>query len=250
MNRDLHIDHLLDEYTAGSITRDWLQKQVPALNEQELEKEIQLHRAAQSFLERAPIIAQVGILHEQFLNENNSIHADKKLIWMGRLKWIGMAASLLLAVGIYFWQSGNTLNADQLYAEVYQPYQAPVFRSQEKAADLTALFKKGAYQELVTAYEATKPVDNSAHFYAGLSYMELKNWTAASLSFQRILDNTASPAFRDEAQFYGALTYLKTGALDKSVELFRDIKQDQQHLYFEKVQADQLEDLEALLRKK
>ncbi|MCG7859077.1 hypothetical protein MD537_19025, partial [Flavihumibacter sediminis] len=136
-----------------------------------------------------------------------------------------MAASLLLAVGIYFWQSGNTMNADQLYAEVYQPYQAPVFRSQEKAADLTALYKKGAYQELVTVYEATKPVDNSSHFYAGLSYMEMKNWTAATLSFERILDNAASPAFRDEAQFYGALAYLKAGATDKALELFRAIKQ-------------------------
>ena len=249
MNPDLHIDHLLDEYTTGAISRDWLQKQLPELNATQLEEEISLHRAATVFLERAPLLAQVGALHEQFLSENKSIRAERRTHFQNRFKWISIAASVLLLAGIYFWQIQSVSDSNTLYAELYQPYQVPVFRSSESTNTITKLYQEKQYRKLVSVYEQQQPADNSAHFYAGLSYLQEAEWKPAAIAFQRILDNGEQPLFRDEAQFYGALAYLKAGEPEKALALFEVIEQDPQHLYHPKIGADQVAELRALLRK-
>lgn len=252
MNPNLPIDHLLDEFLKGTISREVLKNQTPQYQEAQLEKEIRLHQAACLFMERVPVIAQVSLLHEQFLKETRT----EKKVTGARVsilaRWISVAAAILVLAGVFYWQSGQQADAGSLYTAIYQPYQVPVYRSENKATEMVELYRKKQFGELVAGYEKMTVIDNQDHLLAGLSYAALEQWSQAAQAFQEILDtnqNSPDPHFQDEAQFYGGLAYLKAGSLEKSIELFRNIRTDSQHLYHNQISQNQLNELEDLLRK-
>lgn len=252
MNPNLPIDHLLDEFLQGTISKEVLKNQTPQYQEEQLEKEIRLHQAASLFLEKAPVIAQVNLLHEQFLKETRT---EKKLSgtrWISYMRWISVAAAIILLAGVFYWQTEQQADAGSLYSAIYQPYQVPVYRSENKVTAMVELYRQKQFGELVLGYEKTTAPDNQQHLLAGLSYAALEQWNQATQAFQAILDanqNSPDPHFQDEAQFYGGLAYLKAGSLEKSIELFRIIQTDPQHLYHNQISQNQLNELEDLLRK-
>lgn len=252
MNPNLPIDHLLDEFLQGNITKEVLKNQTPQYQEAQLEKEIRLHQAASLFLERAPVVAQVHLLHEQFLKETKTEKRNSGARISRLMKWISVAASVILLAGVLYWQSAQPSNANSLYSEIYQPYQVPVFRSDDKSTELVDLYRTKKISELILAYEKTEAPENQEHLLAGLSYSNLEQWNQAAQAFQSILDanrNMPDPHYQDEAQFYGGLAYLKAGSIEKSIELFKAILADPQHLYHTQISADQVKELEDLLRK-
>ncbi len=251
MHPNLPIDHLLDEYLQGSLSKDVLKNQAASLSEEALEQEIELHRAAQLFLQKAPVMFQVNQLHEQFLKENRQEEKPPVTKIRSLVKWITVAASIIVLAGIFYWQFPPT-DSNALYSAIYQPYKTPVYRSGNTISPLASLYGAKKYRELLSLYEKNSTPDNQEKLLAGLSYASLEEWNQAAHAFQSILDankNNEAPVFQDEAEFYGGLAYLKTGALDKSLALFSSIRADAQHLYHQQVTAAQLSRLEELLRK-
>ncbi|WP_290789614.1 hypothetical protein [Flavihumibacter sp. UBA7668] len=252
MNPNLPIDHLLDEFLQGTISKEVLKNQTPQYQEEQLEKEIRLHQAASLFLERAPVIAQVNLLHEQFLKETRMEKKGSGVRLTSIMRWISVAAAIILLAGVFYWKSEQPSDAGSLYAVIYQPYQVPVYRSENKANAMVELYRKKQFGALILDYEKKTGLDNQDHLLAGLSYSALEQWNQAAQAFQVILDvnlNSIDPHFQDEAQFYGGLAYLKAGSLEKAIELFSIIRTDPQHLYHNQISADQLNELEDLLRK-
>ncbi len=253
MNPNLPIDHLLDEFLQGRLSKEVLQNQLPELPATALDEEIKLHRAATLYMQKAPALTQVAQIHEQFLRENKTSKKEHTARIVSWTKWMGIAASLLLVAGLLYWQLGTTPNAGKLYSELYVAYTVPVYRAETtQSTQLVALYQEHNTSQLIATYEKEQPTNNQSHLLAGLSYMSRKDWSLAATTFQQIIRNNGAGtelSYLDEAQYYAALTYLQAGDYSKSLELFRIIAADAQHTYHRQLSAGQLAELETLVRK-
>lgn len=150
--------------------------------------------------------------------------------------WIGLAASVMLAVlAIFFFsKEDKALTSDELFAMYYQPLQAPepVFRGEnnsstpQKVQQASDLYGNGQYDQAIAYYQELLkeyPLHPKYTLFLGLSYMQQEKYNEAIALF-----NTHVPSgttYDEDIQWYLSLAHLKQGNLNTArtmLEKFRD----------------------------
>jgi tetratricopeptide (TPR) repeat protein len=71
-----------------------------------------------------------------------------------------------------------------------------------------------------------------------MAYAELGDNTNAIANFKNVIEDnrqTKSALFNDEAEYYLALTYIRNKDYDYALDILKDIKDDPEHYYHQKV---------------
>ncbi len=129
------------------------------------------------------------------------------------------AASVILLIGIsaaIFFSTERHYSNKQLYAIYFTTYQAgSVERSSNSSDSLfdkaMEAYKHNNFNNAITSLHTIikyKPNNLAARLYLGISYLEMGYEKNATLQFSRIID-TNDPVFKEPAQWYLCLTYLK-----------------------------------------
>ncbi len=146
-------------------------------------------------------------------------------------KWVGIAASIILvAVVAYFLLFTGQTNPQQLYAQYYQPYPNivnPTQRSDNSTENQgLRAYEAGKYDEALQVFNrqmAEGEEEAYQLFYAGIASLHTGNEDDAVSYFQEVID-WQDPTFTNPAQWYLALTHLKTGETQAAVRIFEEIK--------------------------
>ena len=233
INYSEFIDRYLDNDLSGP-ELNWFEKELDSNSE--LQAELKLQKELNEALGQEDILdlrEKLNAIHEMVDPEP----ARKRIKRTLSGNWAGIAAAsavILVAIGFLL---SNFMNpkqtAEELFNQHYEPYVVPTnYRS---AADINIVFHKALieyknqdYQKALQLFEKVLFEDESrmdVTLLTGISNLEIENYNKANNSFQKVINHNDN-LFIEQAEWYLALCYLKTG------------KQEKAHLQFGKMITD------------
>ena len=148
---------------------------------------------------------------------------------------MGIAASLLLVAGFWWWNDGITSASDLTNAALFdERFAAPSVRMEpvntdiKNWADAKNAYRDKHFDSAVTLIEAIPSPSVGQQFYLALSrvYADKPDFEKAAAGFKNILEN-GDGNFKDEARWYYALTCLKLGKNGEAKRELETIGQSQ-----------------------
>ena len=154
-------------------------------------------------------------------------------------RWgLRVAAILILVIagiGVYEY---TTISSNNLYAELYQPYELGTSRSNESLDEVASAYKKKDYTSSIAAFQSQPEHSTADYFYVGQAYLAQNNFGEAVNNLQRALQSSQTThQFVYESEFYLALAYLKSDDIEKARPLFEKIHADKDHLFHDQVSS-------------
>ncbi|WP_298548627.1 hypothetical protein [uncultured Aquimarina sp.] len=139
---------------------------------------------------------------------------------------IAASIIIILGVGTLLWNNLNkTNNFSDLYASYYKPYPVEdVTRGDttNEWEEIVKNYSEGNYDSVISKLEKTNSFITSERIrlYLGNSYLNTGKEREALLQFEMISD---ASRYRETANWYRALTHLKLGETNKSLEILKEI---------------------------
>ncbi|MGB8194366.1 MAG: hypothetical protein WCF67_20715 [Chitinophagaceae bacterium] len=240
----------------------YLDNELDAQERQDLETQLSADVSAQQMLERLrlarqavkryAIKEQVAAVHRQEMEARRSDvkKPAAKVYWLRRTMQV--AALVLVLVVIAGLIQYSLLDADKLYRSHYAEYTFGTTRDNSKISPLEQAYRAQNMREVIKLYQDAVTHDSTDHFIAGQALLATDNPSAATLAFERQLTLNATLSFKpyqEDAEYYLALAYLKSGDLERALPLFEKINRDPLHAYHHEVSNWYLMQLQWLKRK-
>ncbi len=180
----------------------------------------------------------VADIHRNYFMKNNRVVFKKNF---NKISTIAASiAFVLIGVGLF-----ETTTSDlSAIADGLRPYEARSLRSSGVVStleeEMNAIYLENDFRESINFFKENKSLSDNpkALFLVGNSYLELGDNTRAIDSFEKAIyinKRNASTAFLDKSEWYLAHAYLKENEIEKAKKLFKKIKSDPQHFYYDKV---------------
>lgn len=189
----------------------------------------------------AQFLAQLEMIGRDLATENGGLGRLKQIRWVS---WaVAAAIVVLLSTWGIFQLNKAPLTPEDLFVSHFVPYDAPQ-PTRSNSGEATGLpvdwtaYRTGNYQaavdvltDLSTQEDA---LDYLADFYLGQCYLMLNppQPQSAIEAFERVLEKDHD--YREQADWYLALAYLKASDLDNAQQHFQQIAINPDHFYFKK----------------
>ncbi len=243
-------DEMIREYLEGSLKGDVLKD-----FENRMKEDATLAKEVKDLKEVILGLKSLGVdklkeeVGEWEKEYRNSIPENKgKVRSLSIVYSVAASIVVLVVAGIYFY-SFNTPDYQSLYAENFTPYEDMILaRGEEGIAD-EELLSEGmtAYNEQqydlainkLSDYLSNNPEKYGVAFYIGLAQLELNNIEEAIANFKIAQKD---PLFLQQAQWYQALSYLKSEQLDQAKNILQ-LVEDQNSHYKREAAGELLKDI-------
>ena len=223
INYSEFIDRYLDKDLSGP-ELNWFEKELDSNSE--LQAELEFQKELNEAIGQGDIYdlrEKLDAIHE--IVDPEPIR--KKIKRTLTENWAGFAAAsvvILCTIGFFLStviNSGQT--AEELFDQYYEPYIVPTnYRS---AADINNVFHRALveygnqdYKKALQLFEKVLIEDETrmdVTLLSGISYLEIENFNGANNSFIKVIDHNDN-LFIEQAEWYLALCYLKTGEQEKA----------------------------------
>lgn len=220
----------IQKYLANELSENELAEFEDLVNKHsELKDEIQLYRKVSGAIADASLEDfknDLEKIHNQnFGNQNNITYAKSK-------QWYLLAALFLIMITIasVFLFKNNETNIQAIFEKYYQPLEADYTRSLEEDSN-TYVFAMNAfcnknYNLAFVQFKDLVAIDNenySARLYLGVCGIELSEFSMAETQFKLIIES-GDPFYKQDAEWYLALLYLKMEDVEKAKSIFEVIQ--------------------------
>jgi TolA-binding protein len=154
------------------------------------------------------------------------------------LIYVAAAVSVLMLVYFLTGQDNENHTPESLFAKYYNGFDQIVeMRSGEDTTGMFAngmkLYSSGNWEGAIHSLnQARRNVELTAAFYIGMCYLELREYAKAEVQFHRVIDHSGD--FRQEAEWYLALTLLADNKTEQSEELLQAMVEQKNHYFGEK----------------
>ena len=233
-----HTDLLVD-YLDGNLGADEkIRVEEQLASNAAMRDELEGLRLARLAVIKKGLSEQIKSVHGQMMNEFKESAAQRTPVRsIGRIS-LRIAASLfILIIGIAVVQY-TLINADGLYQDKYVHFELRTSRGESDRDSLEKAFTLKDWDKVIQLYNNGNGSSASSHFFAGQAFLEKNNLQSAIISFEKSIELSKasnSTILLDDAEYYLALAYLKSGNTNKALPLFEKIHQDTDHLYHDKV---------------
>lgn len=166
-----------------------------------------------------------------------------------RRSWMAVAASLAILVTSFFLIRNSGGGNQGLYAEFYQVDPGlPTTMSAESDVQFTeamVLYKQGEYSRALAEFEklaTDQPASDTLLFYQGICHLELDQAEISAKLLKEV--EASSTLFGEKAQWYRALSLLKSSDLIGAESILESISGQSGHRYFQEANLlkEKLED--------
>lgn len=182
----------------------------------------------------------------QNLNKTYNNLYNRKIIGLRPRYFWSIAASVIVIVSLsLLYLFYDRANPQRLYAKYSAPYEyASKTRSGEQLiGKIDCLYLKREYQSAIEIYEQNKETftteNNILAIYMGIAYTETGNFTKSKDMLQPIA-NSDKNSFKEIAQWYLSLNYLKSGNIPDARKQLTAIVKDKNH--YKKEEAKEILD--------
>jgi tetratricopeptide (TPR) repeat protein len=246
-DKAMKIDQLLDGLIRGQLDEKQGKEALAELEVKDAESEIALHLSAAAAVQRYEILRQVqavgAVWREKHAGQQPVEELQRtpaRLVRMKPLKMLlRVAAAVIFIVGGLLFYQISTTNSQDLYSELYVPYNVVVERGSEGGVNtLVGHYQAKEYAAAIKEYEQLTASGSREDFFAGMAYSETGNYDKAAIAFEKIIKaNQTSGArlYNDDAQYYLSLSLIKLKRYDEAYKLLNIIKNEPAHTYHEEV---------------
>jgi tetratricopeptide (TPR) repeat protein len=164
-----------------------------------------------------------------------------------------IAAAVLLLVGAASVYKYSVTTTTSVYEQYFSSFELDASRGNNHDGELETAYRNKNWAAVENIFTAQKEKTTKSWFLAGMAGMELKNYAAAILSFQEVMNlnrNNAAPSYQDEAEYYLAMSWLAAKQPADAVPILHKIRNDKDHLFYKKASAMSALDLKLLELKK
>jgi tetratricopeptide (TPR) repeat protein len=250
-----------NNYTNSDLLVQYLDNELSPEEKSELENQLNQNTAMQQELENLTLAKQaiknyglkqkVGAIHVEMMKEMAAAEtpAKKGMVRSIARRSMKIAASLLLVLlgfGVYQYVS---VSPDKLFAEKYQPYSLSVSIGAADADAMENAYKEKNYTTVINLFTGLPAAGQKENFLAGQAYLATNDYPKSIVCFNKVLSlNTAAGAtfFKDDTEYYLALSYLKNKEIKLAYPLFVSIYNNSDHLYNEKITAGMMRKLKLI----
>jgi hypothetical protein len=247
MDDSLHNEDLLVRYLDGNLSGDEKRDL-----EERLRTDVGLQQELASLQVAVEAIRQYGTrqkissLHTGMMNELKTQPKAKVFSMKKTVRYaMAVAASiLLLFVGAKLYMAAQQ-SPEKIYSDVFVDFNTATTRGGYD--DISAIEK--AYQQknykAVIQHTRSRQLDAKDSLLIGLAYLQSDRATQAISFFQQMVHSENE--YRQDAEFYLSLSYLKNHEYAKSLQIMKAIASNSAHLYHEQLTVDAIKKVEALV---
>lgn len=212
----------------------------------ETRKEWQYLQLAVEAVEYAALYDQVAAVKENFKTIQPvevlkaSAGTKKGLFVRMRPLLRAVAVFVLVFAGVGCWKYFTT-SATQVYQQTFITYTLPTTRGQATITGIEEAYRLQHWKNVIAALNNSSLTDNKALFLAGMAHLQLHDYAEAGMLFEQVRANntqTGDDYFQDEAEFYGAMSYLGENNTKQAIPLLQQIRDNDSHVYH--VQASRI----------
>ena len=235
--KNILIDHLDMTLQGKSLAEaEQLIRQDPEAHE-----EWQYLQLAVKAIQYEGLYSEVAAVKEQYLTENQAkqIPAQKPVIRVLRIT-LRVAAAVLLLAGAFVVYTYFSTSSRGFYRNYYASFELPVSRGETGSDKLELAYRNKDWNEVIAFFETIPQKNNKHLFLAGMAKLELKQYNDAIEKFEQVIANNNQAGdnyFRDEAEYYLAMSFLAAGKAKQARPLLKKIRADVSHLFHEKASA-------------
>lgn len=246
----IHDDDLLVRYLDNELSADERAELESRLrNDSGLRERLTNLQVATEAIKQYGTAQQVSTVHSEMMSELSGKTNSDKSVGIRRMVRITMAiaASILIVfIGIRLYLSSQ-VSAETLYEDAFVDFQVSVSRgSAQDFSTIEKAYQAKNYNGVVQSIRSTR-LDSKDSLLVGLSYLHVQTPAQAISILQRLA--SADNDFRQDAEFYLALAYLKNKEQEKALPLVEKISGNPMHLYYERFDNEFFEKLKKLSAK-
>ncbi len=208
--------------------------------DKKLQDELDSLKATREAIKLYGLQQKVSGIHQQMMQEMQT--PVKKMSPTRRIirYSIAAAASVILIVGGIIAYNFYNLSSGKVFASNYHSYELSTLRDGDtlQFSAVEKAYREKDYKKAVELISHQSSIPVKETFLAGMSYMELGNNARAIEELKKVIirnETDKTNLFKDEAEYYLALTYIRNRDYDFALDLLRRIKENPGHLYHEKV---------------
>ena len=228
----------LIQYLDGDLTGSELEGFEKLLSENEgLQHELENLTLAKMAVRSYGLKSQVASVHQEMIQtlKSQSKPSEGKIYPFIRstLKYAASIFLVLFSIGIYLYISTSST---KLYNENYRPYKLSIARGEPTSSNLETAFNSNNYELVISTFKTLTNPTNKDYFLTAKAYLSTHQLEKAVQAFKQVINAPApNSAFKDDADFYLALTYLENNEPVKAKPIFEKIYSDRDHLYHDRV---------------
>jgi len=206
----------------------------------ELAEEVRDLQSLEQALQAAGMDDLISDMHNWELEINQTQSGG--IIWK-KLLAVAAIITLILVPALYLFNSQKP-TSEELFLSYYEPYDELITtRGNVDSLNLLLIdgmdaYNQGAYQEcsdLLVSYLELNPEAYRVALYLAIAQLELNLQEEAELNFLKAQED---PVFKQQAEWYQALSYLKFSETKKAKVVLKSIANSKNH--YRKNQADRL----------
>lgn len=144
-------------------------------------------------------------------------------------------AVVLVTVASYTAVMYATATPDRLYEDGFVAYELSTTRNNTPSSAIEQAYKSGDWQQVQKIVSAETTPGQKELFLAGMSALQVNNPQQAVSYFQDVIASNAATGneqYRDESQYYLALSYVKQNEGAKAYPLLQSIRNNPSHAYY------------------
>jgi len=224
---------LIEEYNSGEMGDfDKKEFETELLRDKQLRNETLIRKSTDEILEKQDII-----LLRNKLTAIERQRQSKRLVLTAKIPVYYEYAAVILGmvlIGSILAYPGKNLSGDEIINKYYKVYEAPTtVRSVSVATNID--FSKaleyynsreyGKAAMLFSKIAEVHPKDMQSEFMSGLAKFGDEKYPEAKKSFVRVIDDNKN-YFIENAKWYLAFCYVKTGEKEKAIKQFEIVKEE------------------------
>jgi tetratricopeptide (TPR) repeat protein len=223
--KTIDFSYFIERFNAGemdSAEKEWFLRELEG--NENLRREVELRNKTDAILRETEVLNlrnKLAAIEKQ--REENVVR--KGYGKSARLKYAALITLLITAGGIVLF-SGKEITGDEILNKYYQAYETvSSSRSYSQSADpdyIMAMdyYKIHDYRKAALYFSKVlekEPGDMESTLLQGVSHFEISDYPESKRLFSRVIDDKDN-LFIEDARWYLALCYIKTGEETKSVD--------------------------------
>lgn len=232
------MNELLVNYLDGDLTgasKEEFEKKLSA--DAGLREELEDLKAAREAIKMYGLNSQVRSVHQEMMAEMKpqgivrNIGSTRRIIRYSLTAAASVVVIGMIILGYYFF----SLSSNKLYNEKYNSFELSSLRgsNENQFTEIEKAFRQKNYSAVITIPQAGE-TNIKDQFLTGISYLELNKLPGAINVLKKVValdQHSDHPIYKDEAEYYLALAYLKNKNYDNAIDLMWAIHNNTAHLY-------------------
>jgi tetratricopeptide (TPR) repeat protein len=249
MDDQLHNEEMLMRYLDGELAeQERVALEARLESDEALQQQLLNLRVAVQAIRQYGTAQTVAALHPQMMQGLKRSAEKPKVVSISRTVRLTMAVAaslLILFIGFRVYEA-TQLSADKLYSESFVDFDVSATRNAAAATStFETLYRQKDYSGVIRLNSDT--ISSKALLLVGLSYLHVDQPLKAVEKFNSL--TLKENDYRQDAEFYSSLAYLKLKEYSKALPLMQKISGDASHLYHHQFSRDFVERVEKLKSK-